>query len=1113
MSAQFDVRQANASVVELFERQLDLPRFIATTLAVRGISTVEQAKRFFNPSLDRDWGNPYDIPGLDAVVDSLEEAINRGDHIVVFGDFDVDGISATTVLTRGLRQMGALATPFIPRRFDEGYGLTEAAFKRVMALGPTPNFIVTVDCGISCRDMVSQITAQGVRVVITDHHEPADSVPVDVPIVDPKMAGPKEDTVLAGVGVALKVVQALGARFGMPYLWREFTDLATLGTVADLMPMVGENRALVADGLKRINQDTRPCIAALLAQAGATDETTSTNLSFSAVPRLNAAGRMGDSSCALELLMCDDPVRCQALAAQLEEINTQRRTIEAELAEIAKVQAEEIYHGQRALVVAGAGWHEGVKGIVASRLVGIYGVPVILFTIDGDEARGSGRSVGRVNLFKAVESCADILTRFGGHEAAVGVTLPVNKLEEFSARLCTFMDALPQAAFHPAISVDARVALSELTLTNVRKLDMLAPFGQENPVPCYMAPNVTLVNHRAVGAGKNHFSCNLSDGTAQTAAIMFHCSDIETLLGTDSVVNAAFTLQVDSWRGRDSVKAMLKTISPARSCAALEACLSQEELAFVSSLYASTETEDDLEASVDESFEEVERYESLLEQNRAQWRRFAQEDPVGLRQRIVSTIIGDGELHSSQREILDCLAAGESLLAIMATGRGKSLTFQVQAALMALQDNKASLFVYPLRALIADQAYHLNSALLPFGVSSVVLTGESTPQERAIAFAGLTSGDVDIVLTTPEFLAFHAAEFAASQRIGFVAIDEAHHIGQAKAGNRVAYRSLGGVLEQMGNPMVLALTATASDSIANDIQEVLSLEAHVCDSSSRDNLWIDDHRDLKNRDDYLAHIVARGEKTVVYVSSREQSVAVARSLRKRVPQLASRIGFYNAGLSRPERKRAEELFRTDAFCVLVATSAFGEGVNIPHIRRVVLYGLPFNEIEFNQMSGRAGRDGRPAVVHLLYGHADVHANKALVCGATPNRDALVNVYKYLRSEQAKHGDELFTINLDDFDSASEKNPWGLSAAAVKCGIAVFRELGFIEARRGCFCGERMWAVRVNKSPEKVDLVESVRFREGLGEIAEFTSFSDWAFESTPQELLDRIIHPIIPSQW
>lgn len=1138
MSVQFDVRSANAAVVDTLMQQLRLPHFIATTLASRGVTTPEQAEQFFHPSLERDWGNPYNLPGLEQVVNALEQAVRQGDHIVVFGDFDVDGISATAVLTRALRQLGALATPFIPLRFDEGYGLTEAALKRVMQLGPTPHFLVTVDCGISCRSAVAQACKQGLRVVITDHHEPADNVPEQVPIVDPKMAGPKEDVVLAGVGVALKVVQALGARFGKPHLWRDYTDLATLGTVADLMPMIGENRALVADGLRRINECPRPCITALLAQAGAAEQTTSTNLSFSVVPRLNAAGRMGDSSAALELLMCDDPEQCRVLAAQLEEINTQRRSIESELTEIAKVQAEEAYHGQRALVVAGVGWHEGVKGIVASRLVGSYGVPTILLTIDGDEARGSGRSVGRVNLFKAVESCADLLTRFGGHEAAVGVTLPVSNLEEFTRRLCSFMDALPPSAFHPAIPIDAQVSLAELTLDNVRKLDLLAPFGQENPVPCFMAPNVTLTNHRAVGAGKNHFSCTLSDGTGQTAAIMFHCSDIETLLDTNSVVNAAFTLQIDSWRGRETVKAMLKTLSPARSCAVLEACLSPEELSFVADLYASATEE--AENVIDESFEEIDRYESALEQNRAQWQKLAQENPCQLQEHIIHTIIGNASLHESQRQILDMLAEGQSLLAVMATGRGKSLTFQVHAAEVALASGKASIFVYPLRALIADQAWHLNNALLPFGVSSVTLTGESTPQERMVAFNGLNSGDVDIVLTTPEFLVFHAAEFAACKRIGFVAIDEAHHVGQAKAGNRMAYRSLGSVLEQLEYPAVLALTATAPTAVARDVAHVLSLNKHVYDNACRSNLHIDDQRNLKNREDYLAHIVARGEKTVIYVSSRAQSVALARALRSRVPQLASRIGFYNAGLSRTERNRAEELFRTDAFCVLVATSAFGEGVNIPHIRRVVLYGLPFNEIEFNQMSGRAGRDGKEATVHLLYGHSDAQSNKTIVCGETPDRSLLVNVYKYLRFEQEKHGEEPFIVNLDDFaaNAGKEEGVHGrarklrsrahqhfqekskatagaaahLPAAAVKCGITVFRELGFIEARPGCFCGERIWAIRVKQSPEKVDLMESVRFREGLGEIEESRSFSAWALSASADELLNRIVYPIIPAQ-
>ena len=502
MPAQFSISQADPRVSRELEEHFGLPPFIAATMAARGIETVQQAEKFLSPSFDRDWLDPYIIPGLSEVADTVEEAVRNHEHIVVFGDFDVDGISATTVLTRGLRALGAHATPFIPLRFAEGYGLTEAAYQRVKQLDP--ELIVTVDCGIACKEEVDAIVADGVKVAITDHHEASDLVPQGVPVADPKLSDDCPSCILAGVGVALKLVQVLGGRFGYPNLWRSYTDLATLGTIADLMPMRDENRALVANGTASLNKSPRPCLAALLGQAGAAGkEVTATNLSFSVIPRLNAAGRMGDATPALDLLLTDDFDEACTLAARLEQINDTRRSIEAELSEVARAKAEEVYHGQRALVVAGEGWHEGVKGIVASRLVHTYGVPCILFTIDGDEARGSGRTVGQVNLFAAVESCSDLLTRFGGHEAACGVTLPAENLPAFTQRLCAYMDQLPEDAFHPLISIDACVSLDELTLENVELLDKLAPFGQENKVPCLLARNVSLVSSRAVGAEKN----------------------------------------------------------------------------------------------------------------------------------------------------------------------------------------------------------------------------------------------------------------------------------------------------------------------------------------------------------------------------------------------------------------------------------------------------------------------------------------------------------------------------------------------------------------------------------------------------------------------------------
>lgn len=737
MSAQFKIKAADPASVVRLERELGLPRFIAATLVARGIDNPAAVHRFLAPSLERDWLDPYIIPGLSDVADALEAAVKRGDHILVFGDFDLDGISATTVLTRGLRALGAQATPFIPLRFEEGYALSQAAITRACSFGP--DFIVTVDCGIACKAEAAAVVEAGLGLAITDHHEPVDLVPEGVPVADPKCDANCPSSILAGVGVALKLVQVLGGRLGQPHLWRDFTDFATLGTVADLMPMRDENRALVSDGIARMNAAPRPCIAALLATSGAADKPVSaTNLSFSVIPRLNAAGRMGDAQLALDLLMTDDFEEANRLATKLESVNDQRRAIEAELSEIAKAQAAEIYHGQRALVVSGESWHEGVKGIVASRLVNTYGVPSLLFTIDGDEARGSGRSVGQVSLFSAVESASDLLTRFGGHDAAVGVTLPADKLPEFERRLCAYMDALPEGAFHPLVEIDSCVSLDELTLDNVAQLDKLAPFGQEHPVPVYLARDVMLANCRAVGAEKNHFSCSLSDGRATVSGIMFHCSDIESLMRTDSVVNAAFEVQIDEWRGRKSVKAMLQSLAPARTCGALEACLNPENLSFVADLYATSDAE--LCANAPHRPEDVEAYEAARAANRACWERKAAEDPAALEQAVVRAIIGDKPLHDAQREILAHLRAGRSTLGIMATGRGKSLTFQVHAATRALANHEASLFVYPLRALIADQAFHLREALDAFGIGVITLTGESTPDERRQGFAGLADG-------------------------------------------------------------------------------------------------------------------------------------------------------------------------------------------------------------------------------------------------------------------------------------------------------------------------------------------------------------------------------------
>ena len=1118
MNGDYFLHPANAEAVSRVQREFSLPRFVAEVLVNRGHDTKEDIEAFLNPSLETDWHNPYDIPGIKEVADLTQEHIKRGSHIVVFGDFDLDGVSSTAVLARGLLELGAAkVTPFIPLRFEEGYGLTKEAFNRLSKLNP--DLVITVDCGISGKDEVHYFTQAGIDLAITDHHEAPEELPQGVPIADPKIHPDCPSSILAGAGVALKLIQALCGRMGKPYLWLDYTDLACLGTIADLMPLKNENRALVAHGVNRIKNNPRPCIQALLESSGAIEkDITSTNLSFSVVPRLNATGRMGDALPSLELLMLDNLSLARKQAAVLEEINQTRRAIEAELAIAAREKARDIYTNQRCLVVSGENWHEGVKGIVASKLVSEYGVPSLIFTIEDGMARGSGRSVGQVNLFKAVESQSDILTRFGGHRAAVGVTLPADKLDEFSERLNEYMAKLPADHFIPRMDIDAVVSLHELNISSVEAMQKLAPFGQENPQPKLLAKDVVLADMRAVGIEKTHLSGLLSDGRHALSSIMFNCSSIRELLECTSVVSAAFEVQLETWRGRRSVKALLSRVTPARACIGLEACLNLENNGqnYLSNLYSSHDHE--LSAQELEAATDLIDFETEHEQNRASWNETARKlDFSDLCKSIASEFTGGENLRSSQEDILKLLQKRKNTLGVMATGRGKSLIFQTYATATALKENAVSIFVYPLRSLISDQAYHLNQTLHKFGVTAAVLTGETSGFQRKAILDQVRGGKCDILLTTPEYLTFHATEISQYCTVDFVVIDEAHHVQQSKESFRPLYSKIGSSIakftsKQFGlSPLVLALSATAPTEVVNAVCKELLIEEVLLDPAQRHNISLVDQRNLKQKDALLSGIVATGAKTIVYVNSRGSSIEVAKNMRKMVPQLATMIGFYNAGLAKKDRDRVEELFRNGSLTVLVATSAFGEGVNIPDVRNVVLYHMPYSAIDFNQMCGRVGRDGQPAAVHLLFGRNDKQLNEKLLECKAPCRDILALIYKALRVRESNMPDSMANLSYTSVaKEASEIGGTEVIKANVECAIPIFSELGLLHACTITIDGYLVKMVQLIQTDHKVNLEDSIRYKEGLIEKESFNIFGNWLIVTKKSELLETIVSPLMP---
>jgi len=1221
----------------------------ARLIAARGFTTVEAVRSFLSPSLEKHWLDPFELPGMEAVVSRLDKALENDEHICIFGDFDLDGISATALMVRALRTLGATkVSHLIPKRLGEGYGLSASSVPKLIALAP--DLVVTVDNGISADAEVRTLLDAGIDVVITDHHEPGDSVPLNVPIVNPKMdaaygldqmattiKGYPENTTfeLSGAAVALKLVQALGVRRLKPLLWLEYLDLATLGTVADVISLTGESRALVAAGLEQLRSRPSPGIAALVSQLPNVEqsEITSGDIAFVIGPRLNAAGRVSDPAEALDLLLEDDPQLAQALAARLIECNQIRQEIERELEAAAVEQAQRNYDGERALVLAGTGWHEGVRGIVASRLAERYGVPTIVASIDDRGiAEGSARSIGRVDLFKAFSACAELFEHFGGHASAAGLTLKSSRLDEFKKCLFAYLDTLPEEDFVKQSRVDIEVNLSELSYDLACEFERLEPCGAGNPHPVLSAKNVAVAEAKLVGADGTHLRFSAQQNETRVPAIWFRAEHIEEWLTVSGLVpplsDAIFKMEKDTFRGRRGIQ--LKIIEMAmqgddflrRLYERAPEIVQRREYAGISDaesfhtklvgvtfegrqeLIAKLQAGDHLELVrepdndydrnaiaviagrlrgiqggqlgflnrdlsrelapvIDEGLaykvsvaditggdgdhsrgvnvliaraDAQEACQQHLALGRTERERLAALPPELLNDNLRQVFIGDFSLHDAQVSTLESLAAGHNTLTVMATGRGKSLIFHMHAAGTALKEGKPSIFIYPLRALVSDQAYHLEEAFSRIGLRIVVITGETGIEQREDSYAQLSSGEIDIVLTTPEFLHFHAQSFAQSADFGFVVIDEAHHIGQSRAGNRPAYGLLGKAIEKLGSPTTLAVTATASTEVATRICETLRISKRILDPHVRENLQLVDKRAEKAKDfkqKYLLSLVEegplkQGTKLVIYVNSRKESVNLARIIRKVLPDLAWKTAFYNGGMKRDERAEVESRFRDGELLVIIATSAFGEGVNIGDIRDVVLYHFPFNAVEFNQMSGRAGRDGKPAHIHLLFNQEDAQINRFILMPLAPPRLSLAALYQILRSLAEGEGngfkitnrdlaelsndqlrksgafDKKKTKEKDDKDPA--KDVQVLREETVSQGLGVFRELGLVTTAGHSSAR----TITVSDVATKVDLQSSVRYLEGQDEQADFEDFMTWALSASAEELRDRFTRPILP---
>ena len=544
-------------------RSAGYPYLLSTVLAARGVTTAEDAAVF----LDRERKltiSPMLMRDMDKAVARIQRAIAAHETIAVFGDYDVDGITSTVLLMDYLKNCGVTCLRYIPRRIEDGYGLSKDAIKGLHDRGAT--LMITVDCGITGNDEVAFANSLGMDVVVTDHHECKEALPEAVAVVDPHRPDcPYPFKHLAGVGVALKLVLALGGESREDALFARYCTLAAIGTIADVMRMEGENRTIVYCGLEALPHTDFVGVHALLKEAGLLGKPiTSIQIGFVLSPRINAAGRMGAADLAADLLEADDPAKAELMARQLCDLNRERQTVEQAICADAIGQIEKLRSEERsALVLSSEHWHQGVVGIVASRLSEKYSCPSFMIHLKDGTGKGSCRSYGGFNLFAALESCADLLDGFGGHELAAGFTIPEANIDAFRQRMNRYVRSASGGEL-PVSSLDIDAAITcpgEVTLDQVEQLSQLEPYGAGNPRPVFALLGATVDTLQSVGQGK-HLKLRLSKGTCRFDAIFFSVTPEECGIAAGSRVDAAFYLQANTFRGNTTLQLQLIDIRP-----------------------------------------------------------------------------------------------------------------------------------------------------------------------------------------------------------------------------------------------------------------------------------------------------------------------------------------------------------------------------------------------------------------------------------------------------------------------------------------------------------------------------------------------------------------------
>ncbi len=555
MNKKWEFYEKDDEEVKKVQEELGLSRLLSTIIVNKGLKTKQEISVFLNPTR-KDFHDPYLMPDMEIAVNRIVKAIENQEKVIIYGDYDVDGITSITVLKKFLADRGLQVDSYIPNRLDEGYGLNKKAIKNIV--DNKYQLMITVDCGISGLKEIEYANSLGLETIVTDHHEPAETLPKALAVVDAKRKDNKYPfNQLAGVGVVFKLIQAISKVYNLEEKESlKYLDIVCVGTISDIVPLVDENRVIAKLGLKLVEVTRNVGLKALLNAIGYKKIDSST-ISFGVAPRINACGRMGFEQEALKLFLTDNIVEATQISRRLNEYNKQRQDIEKKIFEEVLVKIEESEKDKPCIVLADEKWHHGVIGIVSSKVTDMYFKPSILICFEGEEGKGSGRSIPGFDLHEALSKCDEHISRFGGHSMAIGISVEKGQFDEFKKDFEEYVNNTNIKELTPIVKVDEEITSKDMGVDIVNELNMLEPFGEANKMPIFIYKNLRINSIRALSEGK-HLKLTLKDENLIIDAIGFNMGYLVSDFLLGDKVDVLGNLEINSFNGRESVQINLK---------------------------------------------------------------------------------------------------------------------------------------------------------------------------------------------------------------------------------------------------------------------------------------------------------------------------------------------------------------------------------------------------------------------------------------------------------------------------------------------------------------------------------------------------------------------------